>query len=113
MLLALNGAWLIGFLPTASFTAGTRKAPAELSEEPICEWIAVGRGGKRLAAQTLAGKGYYRMTAAATVAFGEALLGPNASDDGKLGLRSIDELITLADVRPAIEERGIKIRESR
>ena len=67
LLLALNRARLIGLMPTASFTAGTRKVPTELSEEPICEWVAVSRGGKRLAGQTLAGQGYYRMTAAATV----------------------------------------------
>ena len=57
MLLALNRARLIGLMPTASFTAGTRKVPPELSDEPICEWVAVSRGGKRLAAQTLAGQG--------------------------------------------------------
>lgn len=110
-LLALNGARLIGLMPTASFTAGARKVPSELSDEPICEWVAVSRGGERLAAQTLAGKGYYRITSSATLAFGEALLGPNPSHKGKLGLRSIDELVTLADVRRAVEERGITIRK--
>jgi len=110
MLLALNRARLIGLMPTAFFTAGSRKVPAELTEEAICEWFAISRGGTRLAEQTLAGEGYYRMTAAATVAFGEALLGPDAPD-GRPGLRSIDELITLADIRPAIEDRGIRIRK--
>jgi NAD dependent epimerase/dehydratase family len=110
MLLALNRARLIGLMPAASFTAGARKVPRELTDEPICEWVAISRGGKRLAGRTLAGRGYYRITAAATVAFGEALLGPDAPD-GKVGLRSIDELITLADIRPAAEDRGIRIRE--
>jgi hypothetical protein len=109
-LLALNGVRLIGLMPTVSFTAGARKVPSELSDEPICEWVAVSEGGERVAARTLAGKGYYRITASATLAFGEALLGPNASDK-RLGLRSIDELLTLADVRRAVEERGITIRE--
>jgi NAD(P)-dependent dehydrogenase (short-subunit alcohol dehydrogenase family) len=110
MLLALNRARLIGLMPTASFTAGTRKVPTELTEEAICEWFAISRGGRRLAGQTLAGQGYYRMTVAATVAFGEALLGSNAAE-GRRGLRSIDELITLDDIRPAAEQRGIRIRE--
>jgi hypothetical protein len=110
MLLALNRARLIGLMPSASFTAGTRKIPTELTEEAICEWFAISRGGRRLAGQTLAGQGYYRMTVAATVAFGEALLGSNAVD-GRRGLRSIDELITLADIRPAAEQRGIRMRE--
>jgi NAD dependent epimerase/dehydratase family len=109
MLLALNRARLIGLMPSVLFTAGTRKIPTELTEEAICEWFAISRGGRRLAEQTLAGQGYYRMTVAATLAFGEALLGSNAADSRR-GLRSIDELITLADIRPAIEQRGIRIR---
>ena len=110
MLLALNGARLIGLMPAAAFTATARKVPAELSEEPICEWAAVNRDGKRLAVRTFGGQGYYRMTAAATLAFAEALLELHSSGKGKSGLRSIDELVTLADVRPAVEARGITIR---
>jgi hypothetical protein len=110
-LLALNNVRLLGLMPTAMFTAGARKVPSELSEEPICEWVAVSRGGQCLAAHTLEGRGYYRMTTAATVAFGEALLGRDVFDNGKSGLRSIDELITLADLTPTVEERGITIHE--
>ena len=110
MLLALNRVRLIGLMPSASFTAGARKVPAELTAEPICEWLAISRGGKRVAALTLEGQGYYRMTVAATVAFGEALLRSSAAD-GRRGLRSIDELITLADIRPAVEQRGIRLRD--
>jgi hypothetical protein len=109
MLLAFNRARLIGTLPKASFMSGTRKVPSEPSREKICEWVAVGRGGERLATQTLSGRGYYRMTAAATVAFAEALVGTGASDHGKSGLRSIDELVTLAAVQPAIEQHGIAV----
>ncbi|HXB64961.1 MAG TPA: NAD-dependent epimerase/dehydratase family protein [Solirubrobacteraceae bacterium] len=118
MLLALNGARLIGILPKASFTSGTRKVPAEPSREEICELVAVSRGGERIATQTLSGRGYYRMTAAATLVFGEALLGgrdateaKGAAARGKSGLRSIDELITLDDVRPAAIKHGIAIEK--
>jgi hypothetical protein len=111
MLLALNSARLMRSMPAALFTAGARKVPSELSEEPICEWVAVSRAGKCLAAHTLGGRGYYRITAAATVTFGEALLRSDALDNGKRGLHSIDELITLADLRPTLEERGITIRK--
>ena len=107
-LLALNRVRLIGLLPAASFTAGARKVPAELSDEPICEWFAVSRGGRRLASGTLAGRGYYRMTSAATIAFAEAL----ARRDGahrQAGLRSIDEVIALDDVRADVESRGVAI----
>jgi hypothetical protein len=111
MLLALNSAWLLGLMPASLFTVGARKVPSELSEEPICEWVAVSRGGRCLAAHTLGGRGYYRITATATVAFGEALLGSGGVGNGKRGLHSVDELISLADLRPAIEERGITIRK--
>lgn len=111
MLLGLNSMRLLGLMPTGMFTAGARKVPSELSDESICEWVAVSRGGQCLAAHTVGGRGYYRLTAAATVLFGEALLGPDAFGDGKSGLRSIDELVTLADLRPAVEKRGITIRK--
>jgi NAD dependent epimerase/dehydratase family len=108
MLLALNRARLIGLMPSALFTTGARKVPGELTEEAICEWVSVSRDGRRLAEQTLAGRGYYRITVAATVAFGEALLGSNATE-GRRGLRSIDELITLAEIRRAVEHHGIRV----
>jgi NAD(P)-dependent dehydrogenase (short-subunit alcohol dehydrogenase family) len=106
---ALNGARLISLLPAAMFTAGTGKVPAELSDEPICEWVAVlAEDGRRLAARTIEGKGYYRMTAAATLTFAAALSRPS---NGKRGLLSIDELVTLEAVRPALSEHEISVRE--
>lgn len=111
MLLALNKARLMRTLPKASFTSGTRKVPAEPSQEEICEWVGVSRGGERLATQTLVGRGYYRMTATATLVFGGALVGTGAPDRRTSGLRSIDELVTLADVRPAAVQHGIAIEK--
>jgi NAD(P)-dependent dehydrogenase (short-subunit alcohol dehydrogenase family) len=105
MVLALNSARLISFLPTASFTAGTRKPPAELSEERICEWVAVSSEGKRLAAQSVTGEGYYRMTMAATVVFAEALLGSQAK-----GIHSIEALVSLSELRADLGEKGINVR---
>jgi hypothetical protein len=107
-LLALNAARLISKLPSASFTAGTGKVPDELSEEPICEWAAVEKGGRRLAARTIEGKGYYRMTAGATLAFGETLI---ASPTERRGLLSIDQLLPLDAVLPRLERRGVFVRE--
>lgn len=107
LLLALNAARLISRLPTASFTAGTGKIPDEPSEEPICEWVAVGKDGKRLAAQTIEGSGYYRMTAAATLALAEAL---TASPTQQRGLFSVDQLLSLDAIRPGLERHGIAVR---
>ena len=103
---ALNSARLMSILPAASFTAGAGKVADEPSAEPICEWVGVARDGQRLAACTLQGRGYYRMTSAATLAFAEALMG---SVDGKRGLLSIDELITLNAVRPVLQQHGIAV----
>ena len=105
ILLALNAARLISVLPRASFTAGSRKVPDELSDERICEWVAVSSDGERVAAQAVEGEGYYRMTTAATVVFAEALAG-----SGKRGLHSIEELVSLSELRPALGEQGISVR---
>ena len=108
-LLALNGARLIGLMPKSLFTSGTSKVPAELSEESICEWVGVSQGEKRLAARNVEGRGYYRMTAAATLAFAEALVPAPGSGPDKRGLRSINELLTLADVRAGLEQGGVYV----
>lgn len=107
-LLALNRLRLLSRLPAAAFTAGAGKAPADPSDEEVCDWVAVGAGGRRLAARSVEGRGYYRLTAAATLAFADALAG---SVDGKRGLLSIDELVTLDAVRPALEAQGIAIHD--
>jgi hypothetical protein len=106
MLLALNSARLISVLPKASFTAGTRKVPDQLSDERICEWVAVISDGERIAAQTVEGEGYYRMTTAATVVFADALVGSREK-----GLRSIEELVSLSELRPALGELGVSVRK--
>jgi len=108
LLLALNAARLMSVLPAASFTAGATAVSEEPSDEAICEWVCVNRDGRRLAARTLGGRGYYRMTAAATLAFARALV---RSSNGKRGLLSIDELLTLDAIRPALEEHRIAVDE--
>lgn len=107
-LLALNALRLIGFLPSASFAAGTAKVPSEPSEEPICEWVSVFADGRRLGGCTLEGSGYYRMTAAATHVFAEAL---STSPAKERGLLSLEEVLTLDAVRPGLEEHGIAVRD--
>lgn len=107
ILLALNSARLISVLPAASFTAGAGKVPDELSDERICEWVAVNSDGERVAAQTVEGEGYYRMTTAATVVFAEALVGKREK-----GLRGIEELVSLSELRSALGEQGVSVRKA-
>ena len=111
MLLALNSARLIALMPKALFTAGTYTPPSETTDEPICEWVAVNHADRRLATRSISGRGYYRMTSAATVAFAEVLSGPQPLEDGGSGLRSLDEMVGLADVRQLLEENGIAVRD--
>jgi NAD(P)-dependent dehydrogenase (short-subunit alcohol dehydrogenase family) len=105
-LAALNGARLMSLLPAAAFTAGTGKAPTEPTDEPVCDWVAVSSGGRRLGVRTVEGRGSYSMTAAATVAFAGALA---RSSVGRRGLLSIDEVLTLDAVRPQLERLGITV----
>lgn len=106
--LGLNATRLISHLPAAMFTAGTDKeAPNEPSDEAICEWVAVSKGDRILAARTTEGKGYYRMTAAAIVTFGEELV---RSPRPERGMRRIEELVALPEVLPSLERRKIAVR---
>ena len=41
---------LLWVLPRVAFVGGRRTIPPELTREPICEWVAVSRGGRRLGA---------------------------------------------------------------
>ncbi len=109
LLVALNRLRLISLLPEAMFTAGVGKVPDEFSDEPICEWVAVLDGdGCRLAASTIEGNGYYRMTAAATLIFANALARPSI---GMRGLLCIDQLVTLDAVRLSLAEHDVHVRE--
>lgn len=109
LLLALNALRLVSLLPRAMLTAGTGKVPDAPSTERVCDWVAVTHAGNRLATRTIEGNGYYAMTAAATVTFAEALSTPSA-DAAPSGLHSVDELLTLVELHPALRQRGIAVR---
>lgn len=107
-LLAMNAMRLISLLPASMFTAGTSKIPSEPSDEQICEWVAVSLGEKTLAAQTIEGRGYYRMTAAAILAFAEVLV---QSPSAQRGLFDIDELLALDAIKQPLEKHRVSVRE--
>jgi NAD(P)-dependent dehydrogenase (short-subunit alcohol dehydrogenase family) len=107
-LLGLNAARLISFLPPSMFTAGTGKVPSEPSDEPICEWVSVSRNGKTLAARTIEGHGYYRMTAAAILIFAETL---GRSSKAKQGLFDLYELVTLDEIARSLERHQISVNQ--
>lgn len=86
--------------------------PAELSREAICEWVAVGCEGRRIAVRTIEGCGDYRMTTVATVVFAEALLRRRERDlADRNGVCGVEDLFSLRDLQPALEARGLRITE--
>jgi NAD(P)-dependent dehydrogenase (short-subunit alcohol dehydrogenase family) len=57
------------------------------------------------------GRGDYRMTAAATVVFGDALVKLRANETRRTGVFAPEELFTLRQLQPAFERRGFRIVE--
>ena len=108
---SLNALRLIAGTPSVTFVAGRGRVPAEATREPICEWVGVKRGGQRLAARAIHGHGDYRMTAASTVAFGQALLEVRSAEPSQTGVFAPEELFTLVQLQPAFERRGFQIAE--
>ena len=101
----LNATRIIGALPSALFTGGARRPADELSDEPVCEWVAVSRSGRRVTSRSIKGRGYYAMTVAATL----ALAGELPSD--QTGVRRVEDLFTLTELAPALERVGIVVDE--
>jgi len=107
-----NALRIISLLPRAAFLAGRGGVPAELSREAICEWVAVGRAGRRMAVRTVEGDGDYRMTTAATVVFAEALLRRRAEDLAhRNGVCGVEDLFSLRELQPALEAGGLRITD--
>src|SRR5439155_8141608 len=103
-LLALNRLGALSLLPRAAFTAGRGKVPDEASREPVAEWVAVRRGGTRVAARTVEGEGDYRSTALSTLAMAEAL---RTRDER--GCFHPEDLFSLADLEPRLRELGVRV----
>ena len=107
-ILAANRTGILSLLPRSAFVGG-RKGPAGgASAEPFAEWVAVLRGGRRLAARTVEGNGDYRSTAAATVVFSESLC---SRGDLPAGGFDPEDVLSLGDVSGALEAAGIRVVE--
>jgi hypothetical protein len=108
-LLALNAFGLLSRLPSRFFTLGRRWTQRRTTSEPKRDVLAALRGGHRLAACSVNGVGDYRMTAAATAAFAEALLARRAKEPTLRGVLGAEEFFELTELRPGFEQRGIRI----
>jgi hypothetical protein len=105
---SLNALRVISGTPRMAFVAGRGEVPREPTTEPIAEWVAVNRAGERLAARIVRGNGDYRMTAASTVVFGEAMTGLRT---GRSGVYAPEQLFTLEQLKPNFETRGFEFVE--
>lgn len=104
-LLAANAAGACRLLPRGQF-AGERRAGGDgASRDPVAEWVAVVRGGQRLAATTVECEGDYRGTASASVAFAEQA----AERQLPPGCHEPQQLFTLEQLAPRLAEDGVRI----
>jgi hypothetical protein len=95
----------------ATHSLPERKAKywARVEGKRRAEWVAVRRGGECLAVRIVEGRGDYRMTAASTVVFGEALIELRAAEPSRTGVFAPEELFALHELLPELERRGIRI----
>jgi hypothetical protein len=107
-LLVMNALGLISRLPRRPFVR-RRGAGTDLTHDPVSEWVAVLRSGRRMALRTIEGQGDYRMTAAATVVLAEALRDRLARGAATPGAYAVEELFGLDELEASLAERGIRI----
>ncbi|HXE46063.1 MAG TPA: hypothetical protein VN635_12815 [Conexibacter sp.] len=104
-LLAANAAGACRLLPRGQF-AGERRAGADgASRDPVAEWVAVTRAGRRLAAMTVECEGDYRGTATAIAAFAEAAHGRELPP----GCHEPQQLFTVEELAARLAQDGVRI----
>jgi hypothetical protein len=108
-LLALNRIGLLSRLPLAAFTFGATRKAGSTVLKPQHHIHAVLKDGKRLGACLVSGNGNFEMTAAATGVCAEALIDRQRAGDLSSGVRAVEEVFDLAEVRPGFEAQGIQI----
>jgi hypothetical protein len=103
-LLALNRIGATGAFARVAAVAGPKGPPRRPSSEPIAQWVAVLRGGERLAARTVEAKGDYVSTAAVALALAERL-----REAGAPGCFDPEELFGLEELAPRLREAGVEV----
>jgi hypothetical protein len=111
--LAVNALRLMRALPRAAFVPRGTNRRAELTTEPLTEWVAVRRHGTHLAARTITGAGNYRVTAAATLVLGETLLDRARRHGLRPGCFEPQDLFTLPELEGDLRRRGLAVNPVR
>ncbi len=106
--LVLNSLGLLTRLPESFFTLGYKLRRARTKAKPQTHIVAVWKGGQRLAARVISGRGNYLMSATAVAAYCEVLIARPANGAGG-GVVGIEDAFALSEVRDRFEEQGIRI----
>ncbi|HEY4778883.1 MAG TPA: hypothetical protein VIH47_04745 [Solirubrobacterales bacterium] len=106
---ALNSLGLISKVPLSFLTLGLEKRAASTVAKPQAHLCAVRRDGKRLETQVVLGNGNLAMSAAAIATCAKVLLDRRAEGDSLSGVRGVEDVFRLSEVRGGFEEQGIRI----
>lgn len=109
MMNTLNASRLISKLPAAAIRPGPRTAVAEASREPVAHSIAVLSHGRRLDNRLVLGHGDFRMAAASSTVFAEAVLGRDGNAAARPGAWYPEEVLSLNGVEAPLRQAGIDI----
>jgi hypothetical protein len=114
--LLVNKLGLMSLLPRRLFlspprymTRGARPGAGTPPAGACAYWVAAYREGRRVAARTVGGEDDYRATAISALCCGEALLA--RTEPASRGVHSVEELLALGDVLPALTAHGVQIVE--
>lgn len=112
MMRTLNAARLISKLPRAALEPARRAAVAEASREPVAHSVAVLSHGLSLDGRLVSGQGDFRMAAASSIVFAEALLGEDARAAAQPGAWYPEEVLSLNQVEAPLRQAGIDITKT-
>jgi hypothetical protein len=102
-LLQGNAAGAFRELPRAALRRVRPIGPHGPTHEPVAHWVAVLRGGRRLAVRTVECRGDYLHTARVARVLADAAM------PRRPGVYGMDEAFTLRELRPALRAAGIAV----
>jgi hypothetical protein len=106
---ALNSLGLISKVPLSFLTFGLEKRAASTVAKPQAHVCAVLRNRKRLETQVVLGEGNFAMSASAIATCAKVLLDRRAEGDSLSGVRGVEDVFKLSEVREGFEAQGIRI----
>lgn len=111
LMLTLNGARMIAALPRALLGPGRRTTAENASYEPVAHRVAVLAHGRSIGRRFVEGRGDFRMAAASTVVFADALLGRDGGAPIAPGVWYPEEALSLGRVGQALASEGVTVTD--